>query len=580
MQYRFFRSELPLLTIVAIIFIVLSRIVRYVSNNVSNKQTWKCMCAGCLIHAGMVMIGSMFSMLHHPCHCRPSSPSSQSLSPRLIFYSIFSFGFLLFVNGSTILFMLAIIACNYGISSLGTRPGYGRSLAPILTWIFNCGILLLNERYHGYYWHQLFGSFGPESLMMSLATWLDHHRGVVPWHGLFNLVVLRMISFNFDRIWSSEQRLIYERDGLTILTLSKHVMKCKECQGMRKNMMAISTSSISTPASPTCTWWREKDHHASSDYNPVTYFVYLFYVPLHFAGPTITFNSFLSHLKLPQHSYDTRGLIRYFLLKTLFIFVLLEFWLHYLYIFSFTNSKTFLSFTSYEMAMVSYYTLVGIWLKFTTIWRFFRCWSLLDGVEPPENMNRCVSNNYSIQSFWRAWHRSFNRWLVRYIYVPLGGGGGGGGISSSTSSSSPAGAPSLPSKLLLILRQSFNIFVTFSFVAFWHDRTLQLLTWGWLVAILFIPELLASSIFNLPSLRHIKQRWYWRHIRGIGAAFSIFMMMVANLIGYSVGIDGTSSIIKTILIDGGVTMAIVVFTAFFSAAMIMFECRDTGITVD
>jgi MBOAT, membrane-bound O-acyltransferase family len=26
-----------------------------------------------------------------------------------------------------------------------------------------------------------------------------------------------------------------------------------------------------------------------------------------------------------------------------------------------------------------------------------------------------------LQGFWRNWHASYNRWLVRYMYVPLGG---------------------------------------------------------------------------------------------------------------------------------------------------------------
>jgi hypothetical protein len=57
-------------------------------------------------------------------------------------------------------------------------------------------------------------------------------------------------------------------------------------------------------------------------------------------------------------------------------------------------------------------------------------------------------------------------------------------------------------------------------------------------------------------------------------------MKVANLIGYSVGLNGTSSVLSTMVHEGGVTMFLVIFTAFFSAAQIMFEFRATGITVD
>ena len=34
----------------------------------------------------------------------------------------------------------------------------------------------------------------------------------------------------------------------------------------------------------------------------------------------------------------------------------------------------------------------------------FRLWALVDGVDAPENMLRCISNNTSISGFWRGWH--------------------------------------------------------------------------------------------------------------------------------------------------------------------------------
>jgi hypothetical protein len=51
-------------------------------------------------------------------------------------------------------------------------------------------------------------------------------------------------------------------------------------------------------------------------------------------------------------------------------------------------------------------------------WRFFRLWALADGIDPPENMVRCMANNYSPLGFWRSWHRSYNLWLTRYAESP------------------------------------------------------------------------------------------------------------------------------------------------------------------
>ncbi len=36
-------------------------------------------------------------------------------------------------------------------------------------------------------------------------------------------------------------------------------------------------------------------------------------------------------------------------------------------------------------------------LQFLVIWRFFRMWALVDGIQVPENMLRCICNNYDIE---------------------------------------------------------------------------------------------------------------------------------------------------------------------------------------
>jgi protein-cysteine N-palmitoyltransferase HHAT len=91
---------------------------------------------------------------------------------------------------------------------------------------------------------------------------------------------------------------------------------------------------------------------------------------------------------------------------------------------------------------------------------------MADGIETPENMLRCMSDNYSALAFWRAWHRSFNRWIIRYIYIPLGGSN----------------------------RPVVNTLAVFTFVAFWHDISLKLLVWGWLVTLFILPEVIAHVV--------------------------------------------------------------------------------------
>lgn len=65
--------------------------------------------------------------------------------------------------------------------------------------------------------------------------------------------------------------------------------------------------------------------------------------------------------------------------------------------------------------------------------------------------------------------RSFNRWLVRYIYVPLGGARPG---------------------------REWNVFVVFIFVALWHDVETKLFLWGMLNGVFFVLEAGARKIYN------------------------------------------------------------------------------------
>ena len=53
-----------------------------------------------------------------------------------------------------------------------------------------------------------------------------------------------------------------------------------------------------------------------------------------------------------------------------------------------------------ETAVLFYLILKIIWLKFLLIWRLFRLWAMADGVDAPENMQRCMSNNNSLEQFW------------------------------------------------------------------------------------------------------------------------------------------------------------------------------------
>jgi D-alanyl-lipoteichoic acid acyltransferase DltB (MBOAT superfamily) len=194
--------------------------------------------------------------------------------------------------------------------------------------------------------------------------------------------------------------------------------------------------------------------------------------------------------------------------------------------------------------MIGFWNLMIVWLKLLLPWRFFRLWALADGIDPPENMVRCMANNYSPLGFWRSWHRSYNLWLIRYIYIPLGGSKN---IAISTA-------------------------LIFTFVALWHDLSFRLLAWGWLVSLFIAPELVASYL--LPTSKYGKYAWY-RHVCAIGAVFNILMMVSANLVGFVIGTEGVIYMIKEITKSwASLSFIAAACACIFVGAQLMFEYRE------
>ncbi len=290
------------------------------------------------------------------------------------------------------------------------------------------------------------------------------------------------------------------------------------------------------------------------DFSFRNYIAYAVYAPLYLTGPIVTFNDFVSQARYAPATIDSGRTLRYGV-RFVLCLLAMELLLHFDYMGAITQSAPdWSSYTPAQLSLLSYFYLHMIWLKLLLPWRLFRLWALLDGVDPPENMLRCVSNNYSTMSFWRAWHRSFNRWLVRYIWIPLGG--------------------SDFRTLLGAARSLLTYMLVFTFVALWHDIQLRLLIWGWLIVLFFVPEVLASYVF--PRRRWAARPTAYRMLCAAGAVVNIFMMMSANLVGFAVGPDGMRSIVQGIVHDwSGLVFVLTACGALFVGAQVMFEIRQS-----
>jgi D-alanyl-lipoteichoic acid acyltransferase DltB (MBOAT superfamily) len=89
--------------------------------------------------------------------------------------------------------------------------------------------------------------------------------------------------------------------------------------------------------------------------------------------------------------------------------------------------------------------------------------------------------------------------------------------------------------------------VVFTFVALWHDIQLNLLIWGWLIVLFMMPEIIAGFLF--PRKKWENNLTAYRVLCGFGVVGNLMMMMMANLVGFAVGVDGLKSIIHGIFRD-------------------------------
>ncbi|KAF4595403.1 Membrane bound O-acyl transferase, MBOAT [Ophiocordyceps camponoti-floridani] len=481
--------------------------------------------------AGFLVCHPLLRLAWNAFYRKPGTSSLASggtprLLERVSFDYYFAILFLVILHGVSALKVLAILHINYRIAK-----GLPRRFVPAATWVFNIGILFANDIYQGYHLKPMAARFAPgDSNLVRWAGWLDGHGGLMArWEVLFNISVLRLISFNMDYYWSF--------DGRHAESLEKQLDRASLSEKER----------ISTGAEP-------------GDYSFRNYVAYAVYAPLYLAGPILTFNDYVAQSRHRAASIESARTLRYGL-RLLLALLAMEVVLHIDYVGAIAKaSPDWGSYTPAQLSLLSLFNLHVIWLKLLLPWRLFRLWALVDGIDPPENMVRCVSNNYSTQLFWRAWHRSYNRWLIRYLYGPLIGypmavKGGGGRWRS-------------------LARAVLTYLTVFTFVALWHDIQMRLLIWGWLIVVFMLPEWTAVWLF--PRRQWESRPVAYRLLCGVGGVMNVLLMMSANLVGFAVGLDGLQSIIRGIFRDwSGFVFLFTACSCLFVGVQVMFRLRES-----
>ncbi|XP_034689607.1 putative membrane-bound O-acyltransferase C24H6.01c isoform X3 [Vitis riparia] len=460
-QWRNFRGNLPILTVVFGIFAFVANMLR----------------AYCQLKArGMAVVWLLISLIY-----------------------------LAYLHGACIIFVLSIASANFLLVKIFARTKY----FSLVLWTFNLFFLMYNRINEGY----SFCTFGQH------WAYLDNFRGTFRWHICFNFVILRMISFGYDFHWAHQDSHFDQK---------KHIQRCHICKAGKACYLHLQERSV------------QNDKFSFS-----IYLCYLVYAPLYIAGPIISFNAFASQLDVPQNNYSVRD-VSWYGSRWLFSLFLMELMTHLFYYNAFAISGLWKQLSPMDVFIIGYGVLNFMWLKFFLMWRYFRLWSLICGIEAPENMPRCINNCYNLESFWKNWHASFNKWLVRYMYIPLGGS----------------------------QRKLLNIWVIFTFVAVWHDLEWKLLSWAWLTCLFFVPEMILKSLANAFQAESAFGEFIFRELSAVAGAVTITCLMVANLVGYVIGPSGINWFISRFLQKEGLPILGGMFVTFYVGTKLMFHIDD------
>ncbi|KAL0289610.1 UNVERIFIED_CONTAM: Flap endonuclease 1 [Sesamum calycinum] len=309
-QWRNFRSNLPILTMVFGIFTLVANVLR---TSLSLKAH------------GMSIIWLLISLTY-----------------------------LLYLHGACVIFVLTIASANFCLVKIFGRTRY----FSLLLWIFNLSFLVCNRIYEGY----RFSSFGDR------WAYLDNFRGTFRWHICFNFVVLRMISFGYDYHWADQYNQFDQK---------RHIQRCDHCSSGK-----------------TCYLILQERRVTNDKFSFPIYLCYLVYAPLYIAGPITSFNAFASQLDSSQNIYLSREVIWYGF-RWVFSVFLMELMTHLFYYNAFAISGVWKQLSPMDIFIIGYGSQFHV-LKFFLIWRYFRFWSLINGIVPPENMPSLVLSEATI----------------------------------------------------------------------------------------------------------------------------------------------------------------------------------------
>ncbi|XP_031195221.1 protein-cysteine N-palmitoyltransferase HHAT isoform X1 [Mastomys coucha] len=274
---------------------------------------------------------------------------------------------------------------------------------------------------------------------------------------------------------------------------------------------------------------------------------YVFYYPVFHNGPILSFPEFFRQMQQPELSSLQHNLciLAKGLGRLLCWWWLAELMVHLMYMHALYSSIPLLeSVSCWTLGGLALAQVLFFYVKYLVLFGVPALLLRLDGLTPP-SLPRCVSTMFSFTGMWRYFDVGLHSFLIRYVYIPLGGSQRG------------------------LLGTLLSTATTFAFVSYWHGSYEDLWCWAalnWLGVTVEsgVQKLLKTPCVQETLARHLSPRAR-RRLHALLAACSTSMLILFNLV-FLGGIQVGKTYWKRIFLQGWpwVTLSVLGFLYCYS----------------
>ena len=282
----------------------------------------------------------------------------------------------------------------------------------------------------------------------------------------------------------------------------------------------------------------------STSYSFSDYACYIFYYPLFFQGPLLTFDLFIKDFNEPRARNNMK--IRQEILRCLIMTFAIDLYYHYSFVNALSAHHNILKMLNETEAMALGWPLIILFcVKYKIFYGLASIFTMIDGIESPA-APKCVCTLYTFIDMWRYFDQGLYRLLQRSIYIQIGGSHQG------------------------YMKTLIASFSCFGFVALWHGNNNQYWYWGLLNWLGICVEHCIAKIMKSEKGMQFKSMIglaNYRRVIGLSGSVAIFSLIYSNLV-FVTSIESANLIYQQIM-SQWYSFAIVLATFYFGVHFII-----------